>query len=97
MNFIGSVLVEEAGEQNAFYIFMFLLLKKDMMPLYLEVSEYLKNFIGIPRTTPEELLDWATHKVSSTESISSFTQNLNVTGLLHFKVVYDALFVLFTI
>jgi len=43
MNFIGSVLVEEAGEQNAFYIFMFLLLKKDMMPLYLEVSEYLKK------------------------------------------------------
>jgi hypothetical protein len=38
MNFIASVLIQEAGEENAFYTFMYLLFNKDISALFLSVS-----------------------------------------------------------
>jgi hypothetical protein len=38
MNFISSVLIAEAGEENGFYVLMFLLVNHEMSTLFLPVS-----------------------------------------------------------
>jgi hypothetical protein len=38
MNFIGSVLIAEAGEENGFFVFMHMLTTHDMLTMFLPVS-----------------------------------------------------------
>lgn len=63
MNFIASVIIAEAGEENAFYIMMYLLVKHELKTLFLPVS-FFYNFIGISRVAPEEFLNGLTDQVS---------------------------------
>ena len=58
MNFIGSVLISLAdSEEQGFFIFMFLLIRKDMKTLFLPVSFSTINhdFLGCPRAASQEL------------------------------------------
>jgi len=67
MNFIASTLISslENNEELAFWIFMNLLITRDMKTLFLPVrlSLYL-ILIGSPRTSFEKLLNGLTYQVS---------------------------------
>ena len=73
MNFIGSVLIQEAGEDSAFYIFMHLMFNQDMMPLFQAVSSSITKFnlLGLSRTASQEFPNGLTNQISLTEVVST--------------------------
>jgi hypothetical protein len=81
MNFIGSVLIQEAGEEGAFYTFMYLLLNLDIRALFQAVSDSKINifFLGVPRASPQELSNGLAYQVSPAENVLSLQKNTNVT------------------
>lgn len=73
MNFIASTLIAVLDDEElAFWIFLSLLINKDMKNLFLPVKNTHIIFIGSSRTTFEELLNGITHKISHALAIRSF-------------------------
>ena len=98
MNFIGSVLIEEMGEEGAFYVFMYLMFKKDLMSLFLAVSLILQTtFIGISGTTSEEFSNGPADQVPFASAVLTPKENPDVSRLFHFQVVHDLIFMLPTL
>ncbi len=95
MNFIASVLIAEAGEENAYYVMMYMLQNHDMRALFLPVSCIAT--IGLPRTAPKEFSDGSADQVPSAPTLSAPAQNLNDLRLLFVEMVYDAVRLLFTV
>lgn len=98
MNFIGSVLIEEMGEEGAFYVFMHLMFNKELMSLFLAVNLFLKTiFIGISRATSEEFSNGPVDQVPFASAVPTPKENPDVSRLFHFQVVHDLIFVLPTL
>jgi len=64
MNFIASVLIAEVGEENGFYVMIYLLLNHEMKVLFLPVSDSASYPVGVPRTAFEKFLDGLANQVS---------------------------------
>lgn len=64
MNFIASVLIAEVGEENGFYVMIYLLLNHEMKVLFLPVSDSALYPVGVPRTAFKKFLDGLANQVS---------------------------------
>lgn len=91
MNFISSVLIAEAGEENGFYVLMYLLITHEMSTLFLPVSNRFLSFwiIGISWIAFKKLSNGIIDQVSYAQILSTSPKNLAFVWLLHFKVVHD--------
>lgn len=84
MNFIASVLIAEVGEENGFYVMIYLLLNHEMKVLFLPVSDSVSYPIGVSRTASQKFLNGITNQVSYAQTIFAFEKNINDTRLLYF-------------
>ena len=80
MNFIASTLISVLDdEEMAFWIFMSLLINKEMKTLFLPVIIflYLYIFLGSTRASFKELLDGTADKVPHASFVCSLALNLD--------------------
>lgn len=95
MNFIVSVLIAEAGEENGFYTMIYLLLEHELKTLFLPVSfNFVEcvDVVGFSRVTLKKFLDGITSEISHAETFQPFQKNSDDNRLLQHKVVHDNLF-----
>lgn len=93
MNFIASTLISSVDndEELAFWIFMNLLITRDMKTLFLPVSNksYLMSILGSARAASKEFLDGPANQISHAEAIFTLAADPNDDRLLHVKVDHD--------
>jgi hypothetical protein len=78
MNFIGSVLIAEAGEVAGFYVLIYLLIEHDMRALFLPVRKPVNNWtLGFPRAALKEFLDGTTGQVSHAKAVRSPAKDID--------------------
>lgn len=94
MNFIASTLISSVGndEELAFWIFMNLLITRDMKTLFLPVSIKFRinRILGSARVTSKEFSDGLADQVSHAKAVFPFTLDPNDHRLLHIQMDYDS-------
>ena len=86
MNFIASTLIAVLdNEELAFWVFMWLIMQKEMKALFLPVNKLvIKLNIGSSWASFEEFPNGTTNKISYAKIVCSLKTNINDNRLLHF-------------
>ena len=98
MNFIGSVLIAEAGEVAGFYVLLYLLIEHDMRALFLPVRKsQLFICLGFSRAALKEFPNGLTSKIPYAQALLAFKENIDDDRLLQLKMVHDHFFLFATV